>query len=235
MKIISTLVLLMTHFVLCTQTSNATGFEDFPSRDGSLTLNEGGFIVSIMEKEIWKDVGGYEGYYMVSSIGNIKGLSRRVASKNKSTRIVRGRIFNLCVNAYGYPYFLLRRKGSYRVGTVHRIVALAFIPNPGNKRTVNHINGIKTDNRVENLEWATYAENNKHASDIGIRKHYAGCTTALPIVQYDMEGNFIKEWESGNQAAISLKINNTSIGKCCKGKSQTAGGFKWKYPPIKAT
>ena len=119
--------------------------------------------------EIWKDIIGYEGYYQVSNQGRIKGLKRKVLAKNNSTRIISEKIFNPSINGHGYLFFLLRKSQYYRVGSVHRLVAEHFIPNPENKEQVNHINGIKTDNRVENLEWCTRSENAIHSFKIGLQ------------------------------------------------------------------
>lgn len=98
--------------------------------------------------EIWKDVLNYEGIYQVSNLGNVRNIKRGNSLKGR-------------LDTYGYYRVILSKKGShYKNFQIHRLVAQAFIPNPDNKPQVDHINTIRTDNRVENLRWVTYRENN---------------------------------------------------------------------------
>ena len=119
-----------------------------------------------MKKEEWATISNYEGKYQVINMGRIKSLSR---IENGFTE----RILNP-VTIRGYRYIGLSTKGKTKLVRVHRLVAIHFIPNPVNKPTVNHKNGIKYDNRVDNLEWATCGENNKHAIDTGLKKVLKG-------------------------------------------------------------
>ena len=123
-------------------------------------------------KDMWKDIEGYERYYKVSDTGKIRSLERYVPSKNQSITFdlfIKGRILKLYTNKNGYVYINLRRDSKTKHARLHRLVAKAFIPNPQNKLEVNHINGIKTDNRIENLEWCTHEENTLHAIKTGLR------------------------------------------------------------------
>lgn len=120
----------------------------------------------MVEVEIWKDVVGYEGLYQVSNMGNVKSLDRWVNSKGNGERFLEGQPITTELNKFGYWRTRLRKNGErQKVFQTHRLVAMAFIPNPDNKPCVNHINGMRTDNRLDNLEWCTHSENTKHMYD----------------------------------------------------------------------
>ncbi|MDD4154740.1 MAG: NUMOD4 domain-containing protein [Bacilli bacterium] len=125
--------------------------------------------------EQWKPIYCYEGYYEVSNLGRIRSLDRDVPMRGGIWSI-KGQIISQKRHyRTGYMNVTLNFAGTKVTLLVHRLVAKAFVPNPYNKPTVNHINGIKSDNRAINLEWCSYKENNQHAYDIGIKaKFHAG-------------------------------------------------------------
>jgi len=118
--------------------------------------------------EIWKPVVGYEGFYEVSDIGCVRSVDRDVDIKGILASLM-GVTLKQHQTPPGYTVVKLCRNGSGNSFRVHRLVAAAFIPNPKNKSEVNHINGVKHDNRIENLEWATPKENSRHAHATGIK------------------------------------------------------------------
>lgn len=117
-----------------------------------------------IEGEIWLDIFGYEGLYKVSNFGRIKSLDKKSGIKHFKSHIRK-----IMIDKDGYCVIILSKlKKTYK--RVHRLVAIAFIPNPENKKFVNHKKGIKTDNRVSELEWVTQSENEKHAYKNGLKK-----------------------------------------------------------------
>lgn len=111
--------------------------------------------------EIWKAINGYEGLYEVSNLGNVRSLDRKCTFKGKVS-IRKGCLLKKRIDRYGYYYFILCKDGKIKNFRAHRLVAEAFIPNEENKTQIDHINTIRTDNRVENLRWVTSKENSNN-------------------------------------------------------------------------
>ena len=135
--------------------------------------------------ECWKDVKGYEGLYQVSDLGRVRSLDRTVHDYlNGGIKLHKGRILK-GGNSKGYIRVALSKDGKKKGHAVHRLVAEAFIPNPGNKSQVNHINKNRGDNRVENLEWVTAKENSVHAyhseNNYGKIEYHAGLLNEAQI------------------------------------------------------
>lgn len=115
-----------------------------------------------MQQEIWKDAPGFEAFYEVSSLGNIRNKKK-------------GRMRKFDISGQGYYRVTLRKGYDRHRVTVHRLIALAFVPNPENKETVNHDDGNKLNNVSTNLTWMTYAENDQHALAMGLKNTYRPC------------------------------------------------------------
>jgi hypothetical protein len=118
-----------------------------------------------LEDEIWKK---YSDVYEVSNYGRVRSVDRIVKKKDGRLYELKGKVLTQMDSGVGYRQVSLGRE--QKAAKVHRLVGLLFIPNPELKKTINHKDGIKTNNHYKNLEWATYAENNKHAIDTGLNK-----------------------------------------------------------------
>lgn len=149
-----------------------------------------------------------------------------------------GRIKKLhpCLQRDGYLLVLLYKNNTRFMKLVHRLVAEVFIPNPKNKPQVNHKNGIKTDNRVENLEWVSRSENIQHAYKVLHRKPSVPMlgrrgkkNPKANIILQIKDGNIIAKFYGSSEASRITGINNSHICQCCRKERKTAGGYQWKY------
>ena len=174
-----------------------------------------------------KDIIGYDGLYMVTPEGGVFSYPKAAGHHG-------GKWLKPQINSSGYLLVNLYMGAKLKGKTIHRLVAEAFIHNPENKPEVNHRNGIKTDNRVENLEWCTRNENMQHAFDTGLNvSTMLGRTgklshLSIPIMQFTRDGVFIAEYVSIKDAGRATNTDESDIGRCCKGLRKSAGGYIWR-------
>lgn len=147
-----------------------------------------------------KDVVGYEGLYAVTSCGKVWSYRRK-------------KFLTPRANRKGYLFVTLCKNYKMKNYNIHRLVAEAYIPNPGNLPQVDHIDNDKTHNYVNNLQWITNRDN--------VRK-----SRNKPILQFTLDGKFVREWECA--ADVGKEVNSTIVN-CLKGRYKTAYGFIWKY------
>lgn len=170
--------------------------------------------------EVWRDIEGYNGKYIVSNLGNVRSVAYRTQHK----------LLTKIISYKGY----LRVRLPDGLKYIHRLVAQAFIENPDNLPQINHKNENKTDNRVSNLEWCSSLYNIRYGTGIERRSYkrtlLRNGTSSIPIIQFDLQGNYIAEYPSAREAARQLSLKSSSnITKCCKNQRESACNFKWKY------
>lgn len=170
--------------------------------------------------EIWKPIIGYEGLYEVSNFGRIKSLPRVwICGNKKSKRSKPETISRIHHNKQKYLQVWLSKEGIAKIYRVHRLVAQAFIPNTENKETVNHINGIKDDNRIENLEWNTLRENQDHATINNLRvfvngeNHGASVLTEKNVLEIRAMSNFYTKMDIARKFNVSHKTIRSILAR----------------------
>lgn len=192
-------------------------------------------------KEIWKDIEDFPNY-QVSNFGRIKSKERTVILENGRTKVVKSKILKPCLRTLGkngnYYRITLYNNKNPKTINIHRIVAKSFVENPKNYNIINHIDGNKFNNRADNLEWCTQQHNvkesyrlglqgpnNRHSFPKGMKPH-----NITRVSQYDLNGNFIKTYDSVLEATLVFVDKRTSnISLCLNGKTKTAYGYIWKY------
>ena len=167
--------------------------------------------------EIWKDIQGYEGIYQVSNLGRVKSIERVTKEGNHRSE----KQMKLQKTKRGYLTVILTKDGNQKLHYVHRLVGIAFIPNPTGKEQINHINEQKEDNRVENLEWSTAKENMNWGTAIDRRSK----KLRKPVICIELGMLFDGLPEAEKQTGAK----RSNICKCLKGIRETAGGYHWKY------
>lgn len=177
------------------------------------------------QNEIWKPLIGYEDDYEVSDMGRVRSITKvfecfSKRGNHKHYRTKYGRILKPSIQNSGYEVVWLSKNGKVKAMTVHRLIAQTFLTNKFNYYCVNHKNGNKCDNRLENLEWCTSGENLKHAYDKLNRVHRKG--TKIICIELN------KSFENIKSASEELDINKNAISNVLAGRAKHAGGYTWK-------
>ena len=186
--------------------------------------------MEIQKEELWKDISDFKGWYQVSNLGRVRSIDRFVNYKKEGKAIRKGKILSSKVSNKGYLEVRLNVNGKSYYRRVHQLVATAFIPNPNKLGLINHINEIKTDNRVENLEWCTDTQNKE-----------AYVSRRITIYQYSLKGKLLKIWHSLTKAANSINGDKSGIWHCCRGTlasgkaKKTYLGYIWSNKSLSET
>lgn len=180
---------------------------------------------------MWKDIIGYENHYQVNELGQIRTLKDSPTCKA-------GTVLKSQTNhKNGYVYQMLYKDGKQKLFRLHRLVAIAFLPNPYNYKQINHINGDKTDNRVENLEWCSQEQNMLHAYKTGLEKPSEKQKKAIreinklkskPVIQLKNKEE-IATYCSISEASRVTGVSIACISRCCNGRRKSSQGFEWRF------
>ena len=171
-------------------------------------------------EEQWRDISGYEGLYQVSNLGQVKSLPRMAKSKNDSYRVVKEAILKQYVSNTGYLRVYLYKDGKMKPHSVHRLVAIAFVPNPENLPIVNHKSEVKTENHASNLEWCDLSYNVRYGTGISrtSEKQKLTMTTSKAVNMYSRDNTFIRQFISISEASRETGLSITCISNSCNRK-----------------
>ena len=190
-----------------------------------------------IEGEVWLPTTNLPNGYMVSNLGRVKALSKTISWGKRNPQLVtyHEHIMKQTENSYGYLVVMLTMPdGDDRYWRVHRLVANAFISNPEHKPTVNHKNGIKIDNTLDNLEWMTISENTKHAYDNGLMNIKSGSEHAQSktVYHYNLQGELIATYGSCGEAHRLSGVSLAHINKICRKEFDFVGENVFSYEEL---
>lgn len=187
--------------------------------------------IPTLDGEIWKDIVGYEGKYKVSNFGRVFSLTR---VRNNGGNIYKGRILKNYIDKLGYHHVsLLDGFGKYKRFSVHRLIAFTFIPNPQNKPQIDHIDGNPSNNRVENLRWATAKENVNNPNTLYKKTalmYRSNNPMSISVYGINIKTGERVDFECMEYAGEFLGIKYPKyVGFCCRGIMESYKGYKWYY------
>lgn len=178
-----------------------------------------------MDKEIWKDIPQFSGLYEASNYGRIRRTERYIVRNNGNPLFLKERIMKQVKKSNGRMYVNLYKDGKKYCKTVHRLVMSAHVPNPEHLEHINHKDEDPTNNRLDNLEWCTEWYNHHYGTKIE-RVAQKQCK---PINCYDIDGNFIKTYDSIKEASKDLGEDASKITKICKHKWKNSTKYLFEY------
>jgi RNA recognition motif-containing protein len=179
-------------------------------------------------EEFWRDIIDYEGLYQVSNLGKVKACERVVKHPKGGNKILKEKIRCLVKDSNGYEVVDLYKNGKGKMMKVHRLVSIAFIDNPEQKNQVNHKNGIKSDNFVNNLEWSTNQENLIHAFKIGLKK--PTINNEKPVLMFLKTTNeFVSSFDSIAKASKTINCLRGDITSVLKNRQKSVRGYYFQY------
>lgn len=191
--------------------------------------------MTMLSTELWQPIPKYEGFYEVSNTGKVRSVDHYANGFN-GKKLKRGKECK--------PYFrgeylsvALSKEGVRKQYSIHRLVGMVYVPNTENKPTINHNDGVKTNNNDWNLEWATRSEQLIHAIKMGlysppqptIGKFGAEHNRSKAVTQYTLDMQPIASFGSANEAARLTGFYQTGISKCCRGEIKKHKEYVWKY------
>ena len=186
--------------------------------------------------EKWVDIPGYENFYQINNYGEVKSKDR-IVKNGWGYRTMYGKTITPYVCNSGYKMVRLYEKSKCKNCLVHRLVAKAFLPNPNSLPQVNHKDETKTNNFIfinpdgsvnpekSNLEWCT----EKYNTNYGTHNKRMIISKSKPVIQYSIDGDYIREWESATAVEKEKEWKQTNIQSCCVGRYKAAYGYVWRY------
>lgn len=188
----------------------------------------------MIEKEEWRNIPGYLGYYQISNLGRVKSLERTlnyppsITYPNGRVRVLKEKVMTPCKDKKGYLFVQLFKNGHFKSKKIHRLVAEAFLENPLNLSQVNHKDENKQNNILSNLEWCSPIYNVNY----GVGKYRKTLKKRIPVVQYTLDGKLVREYESATAATRALNVTQgfaRNILLTCRGIRNHCLGYVWKF------
>ena len=180
--------------------------------------------------EIWKAIPGYEGYYEVSDQGRVRSVERVVEYRDGRVFHYRSRVLRPGYSKnYGYYQVHLNRYNVGKMVSIHRLVALVFIPNPKGYNVVNHKDENPLNNKAENLEWCSFQYNVAYGTKFERGYKNGAGSRHKRIVKYDLNGNKVGEWESILKASVAEGLSNTTIRRFARSEKSQRNGYVYKF------